>query len=101
MRPTQLLNLLARNAKRGEFRAEGNVIFLYDVIVGHSRRSGWAASARGLHRQLKAMTGPVDDAHQLPGRQVFAARAMAQAMRGTRTRDHRAHVDGVAASAAS
>ena len=41
MRPLKLLNLLQANAKRGEFRAEGNTIFLYDVIVGSDEEADW------------------------------------------------------------
>lgn len=102
MRPTKLLNLLARNAKRGEFRAEGNTIFLYDVIVGSDFEAEvWGGvSPEGFIRQLSAMTGPVELRINSPGGEVFAARAIAQAMRGY-DGEITAHVDGVAASAAS
>lgn len=101
MRP-KLLNLLARNAKRGEFRAEDNTIFLYDVIVGSDEEASWfgGVSPEAFARQLAGMTGTVHLRINSPGGDVFASRAMAQAMR-EHDGDIIAHVDGYAASAAS
>ncbi len=101
MRPN-LLNLYKANAKRGEFRAQANTLFVYDVIVGSDADAEWfgGVSPEAFTRALRAMTGPVSVRINSPGGDVFAGRAMAQAMReypGEIT----AHVDGVAASAAS
>lgn len=102
MRRNRLLNLLASNAKRGEFRAEGNTIYLYDVIVSSDLDAEWfgGVSAESFIRQLQGMTGEVALRINSPGGDVFAARAMAQAMREY-DGDIVAHIDGVAASAAS
>lgn len=102
MHQNRLLNLLARNAKRGEFRAEGNTIYLYDVIVSSKEEAAWfgGVDAETFVQTLKGMEGDVALRINSPGGDVFAARAMAQAIRehdGKVT----AHVDGYAASAAS
>ena len=101
MRPN-LLNLYKANARRGQFRAEANTLFVYDIIVGSDSDAEWfgGVSPEAFTRALRAMTGPVSVRINSPGGDVFAGRAMAQAMReypGEIT----AHVDGVAASAAS
>jgi ATP-dependent Clp protease protease subunit len=98
----KLLNLLARNARKGEFRAEGNTIYLYDVIVSTEADASWwgGVSAEAFVPMLKAMTGDVDIRVNSPGGDVFGAKAMAQAIReypGNVT----VHVDGYAASAAT
>lgn len=104
MRNLHLLNLLARNAKRGEFRADAatNTIYLYDFIVGSDEEAEWfgGVSPGAFARQLAGMTGDVALRINSPGGEVFAARAMGQAIReypGTVT----AHIDGLAASAAT
>lgn len=102
MHKNRLLNLLANNARRGEFRAEANTIYLYDVIVSSKEEAEWfgGVDAETFAQTLKGMSGDVSLRINSPGGDVFAARAMAQAMRehdGTIT----AHVDGYAASAAS
>jgi ATP-dependent Clp protease protease subunit len=102
MRPVNLLNLLRNNAKRGEFRAEGNVIWLYDAIVPNDDYAEWfgGVSAQAFIQALNAMSGKVSVRINCPGGEVFSALAMAQAMReypGEIT----CHVDGLAASAAS
>jgi ATP-dependent Clp protease protease subunit len=98
----KLLNLFARNAKKGEFKAEGNTIFIYDVIVASEADAEWfgGVAADTFARTLKGMEGDVDLRINSPGGDVFGAKAMAQAIRdypGQVT----AHVDGVAASAAT
>jgi ATP-dependent Clp protease protease subunit len=98
----KLLALLTRNAKRGEFRAEGNVIYLYDVIVASDADAEWfgGVSAESFVQTFKGMSGDVELRINCPGGDVFGAKAMAQAVR-----DHPgqvvAHVDGIAASAAT
>lgn len=102
MHHNKLLNLLRNNAKKGEFRAEGNTIFLYDVIVSSKAEAEWfgGVDAETFVQTIRGMTGDVSLRINSPGGDVFAARAMAQAIRdhqGTVT----AYVDGYAASAAS
>ncbi len=102
MQRNKLLNLFASNAKRGSFKAEGNTIFLYDVIVGTDMEAEWMGgiAPKGFIDALSNMTGDVHIRINSPGGDVFAATAMTQAMReykGAIT----VHVDGVAASAAS
>lgn len=102
----RLFNLLANNRKRGEFRAEttdgGNVIWLYDQIVGTESDVEWwgGVAADTFVRTLLGMSGPVAIRVNSPGGDVFAARAMAQAMREYPDAIT-VHVDGLAASAAS
>lgn len=97
-----LNNLLRLNAKKGEFKAEANTIWIYDVIVSDEVEAEWigGVSPRPFIDALKAMSGPVHIRINSPGGDVFGATAMAQAMReypGKIT----CHVDGIAASAAS
>lgn len=107
MRHNRMLNLLARNARKGEFRAETgadgtNTIYLYDAIVDTPEEAEWfgGVDATSFVQTLKGMIGDVHLRINSPGGSVFAARAMVQAMR-----EHAgqviAHVDGVAASAAT
>lgn len=98
----QLHRLIQANRGRGAFRAEGNRLVVYDVIVASDSDAAWMGgiSAEAFARELRAMAGDVELRINSPGGDVFAARAMAQAMRehpGKIT----AYVDGVAASAAS
>lgn len=101
MRP-RLLNLLANNAKRGAFRAEGDTILLYDVVVGSEEEAAWfgGVSPEAFRTQLQAMRGTVHLRINSPGGDVFGAVAIAQAMREYEG-EIIAHVDGLAASAAS
>jgi ATP-dependent protease ClpP protease subunit len=97
-----LFNLLASNAKKGSFRAEGNTLFLYDVIVGSDLEAeffGGVAPSQ-FSQALAGMSGPVALRINSPGGDVMAARAMAQAMREY-DGEIVAHVDGLAASAAT
>ena len=103
MRPTsKLLNLLQANAKRGEFRAEGNTIYLYDVIVSSDADAAWlgGVSAETFVKTLAGMSGDVALHINSPGGDVFAGVAMAQAIRAYDGKVT-AHIDGLAASAAS
>ncbi len=79
MHQNRLLSLLARNARKGEFRAEGNVIYLYDMIVATDEEAEWlgGVSAEQFVKTLRALTGDVDIRVNSPGGDVFAARAMA------------------------
>lgn len=97
-----LLNLLSRNAHKGSLRAEGNTIELYDVIVGSDIEAEWwgGISPTGFRRALEAMAGPVTVRINSPGGDVFAGRAIAQAIREYKA-DVTVQVDGYAASIAS
>jgi ATP-dependent Clp protease, protease subunit len=102
MRPHRLLNLLAANAGRGEFRCEANTILLYDVIVSSDADAAWlgGTSVETIVRALGGMTGPLALRINSPGGDVFAAVALAQAVRAYEG-GVTVHVDGLAASAAS
>lgn len=98
----RLLALLKNNAKKGSFRAEGNTIYLYDIIVSSEEDAAWfgGVSAEAFVAALSGMTGAVSLRINSPGGDVFGARVMANAIReydGEVT----AHVDGLAASAAT
>lgn len=102
MHRNKLLNLLANNARKGEFKAEGNTIYLYDVIVSSKAEAEWfgGVDAESFVQALNGMTGDVSVRINSPGGDVFGAKAMAQAIRvypGNVT----AYVDGYAASAAT
>jgi ATP-dependent Clp protease protease subunit len=106
MRHNRLLNLLARNARKGEFRADtsegGNVIWLYDQIVACEADAEWwgGCAADTFAKALAGMSGPVLVRINCPGGDVFAGRAMAQAIREY-AGEVTAQVDGYAASAAT
>lgn len=99
----QLHRLIQANRGRGQpIRSEGNRLVVYDVIVASDSDAAWMGgiSAEAFARELRAMSGDVELRINSPGGDVFAARAMAQAMR-EHTGKITAYVDGVAASAAS
>lgn len=98
-----LWNLYKANAKRGTFKAEGNTIYIYDVIVGSDFEAEFfgGVAPKPFIDTLKGMSGDVHLRINSPGGDVFGANAMAQAMREYQGGKIVAHVDGVAASAAS
>jgi len=98
-----LHKLLADNRGRGMFKAEasGNeaTLYLYDVIVSDDYWGG--VGAQSFVKELNSLTA--DTIHlriNCPGGDVFAARAMEQAVREHGSKVI-AHIDGYAASAAS
>jgi ATP-dependent Clp protease protease subunit len=100
---SRLIKLLAQNKGRGFFRAEqkGDTaeIFLYDVIVPDDYWGG--VSALSFINELRALTAPeIHIRINSPGGDVFAAQAMAQAIREHSSKII-AHIDGYAASAAT
>lgn len=99
----KLLNLFASNAKRGSFKAEANTIYIYDVIVGSDMEAEWfgGVAPKAFIDTLNAMSGDVHLRINSPGGDVFAANAMVQCMRDYTGGKIIAHIDGVAASAAS
>jgi ATP-dependent Clp protease protease subunit len=107
MRNRKLLNLLARNARKGQFKVEpkadgGNTILVYDVIVAADADAEWfgGVSAESFVPLLAGMSGDVELRINSPGGDVFGAKAMAQAIRDYPGKVI-AHVDGIAASAAT
>ena len=98
----RLRNLLQANAKRGEFRAEGNTLYVYDVIVASDMDAEWlgGTSAESFIKALRSMSGPVNVRVNSPGGDVFAGVAMSQAIRDY-AEEVTVFVDGYAASAAS
>jgi ATP-dependent Clp protease protease subunit len=99
----QLLELLAKNKGRGYFRSEATAdsatIYLYDAIVSDSYWGG--VSAIDFIKQLSLINSPVVHLRiNSPGGDVFAARAMAQAIKEHPSQII-AHIDGYAASAAT
>lgn len=98
-----LIKLLALNKGRGKFRAETSAdsatIYLYDVIVSDSYWGG--VDPISFAKQLLAIDAPTIHLRiNSPGGDVFAARAMEQAIR-QHPSNIIAHIDGYAASAAS
>lgn len=99
----QLNKLLADNRGRGLFKAEANgneaTLYLYDVIVSDDYYGG--VGAQNFVKELNNIKA--DTIHlriNSPGGDVFAARAMEQAIREHSSKIV-AHIDGYAASAAS
>jgi ATP-dependent Clp protease, protease subunit len=100
----QLRNLLRLNKRKGEFRAEAdtNTIYLYDMVVADDFEAEifGGISPRQFSETLRSLKGTVHLRINSPGGDVFAATAISQAMREY-SGEIIAHVDGVAASAAS
>ena len=98
------LNLKMRLANKGagEFRAEANVIWLYDVIASDAEEAAWLGGIAPSQfiAALDGMTGPVTLRINSPGGSVFGAQAMVAAMRAYPD-PITAQVDSLAASAAS
>lgn len=106
MRP-KIRQLLASNRGRGRFTIEAKAteatIYLYDMIVDTDEDAYWwgGVSAESFVQQVAALD--VDTIHlrvNSPGGSVFAGRAMEQALRLHKAKVI-AHVDGLAASAAT
>lgn len=106
-----LLKLLARNRSRGRFevvkaadKAEDSAtIYLYDAIVDSDEDAYWygGVSAESVVKALHQMNAATVHLHvNSPGGSVFGGRAIEQAIRSYKG-EVVAHVDGLAASAAS
>ncbi len=106
----QLLKLLALNKSaqrkfevvKGEADGQPTTIYLYDAIVATDEEAMWwgGVSAQSFVKELRTIEGDINLRINSPGGDVFAARAMEQALR-----EHAgkvvAYIDGYAASAAS
>ena len=103
MNRSKFLNFMRANAKKGEFQAVGNTIYVYDVIVASDADAEFwgGVSPEAFAKALAGMSGDVHLRINSPGGDVFAARAMVQAMSEYDSGQIIAHVDGWAASAAS
>lgn len=104
-----MIKLLASNKARGSFKIEAKAdsqeatIYLYDMIVDSDQEAEWwgGVSPQAFIQALGEVTAPTIHLRvNSPGGSVFAARSIEQAIR-----EHSstviAHVDGLAASAAS
>lgn len=96
------LRMRLANKGAGEFRAEANVIWLYDVIASDADEAAWLGGIAPSQfiTALDSMTGPVTLRINSPGGSVFGAQAMVAAMRAYPD-PITAQVDSLAASAAS
>lgn len=96
------IRLMKANKGRGEFRAEGNTIWLYDVIASDEDEAYfWGGIApAAFMAALANTTGPVTLRINSPGGSVFGAQAMVAAMR-SHPHPITARIDSLAASAAS
>jgi len=90
------------NKGAGEFRADANVIWLYDVIASDAEEAMWMGgiAPQQFINALSQTTGPVTLRINSPGGSVFGAQAMVAAMRA-HPYQITAQVDSLAASAAS
>jgi len=101
---TPLIKLLALNKGKGFFKSEivnteEATLYVYDIIVSDNYFGGIAAI--DFVKELNAITVPVIHLRiNSPGGDIFAARAMAQAIKEHPSKII-AHIDGYAASAAT
>lgn len=98
----QTIKMRLANKGKGEFRAEGNTLWLYDVIASDDEEAYWwgGISPRQFIEALAQTTGPVTLRVNSPGGSVFGAQAMVAAMRA-HGQPITAQIDSLAASAAS
>jgi ATP-dependent Clp protease protease subunit len=98
----KLFALIRANAKREPVRAEGNILYVYDIIVSSKADAEWlgGCDAETFVQSLAAMTGDVTVRVNSPGGDVFAGVAMSTAIRNYPGKVT-CVVDGYAASAAS
>ncbi|WP_301100276.1 ATP-dependent Clp protease proteolytic subunit, partial [Propionivibrio sp.] len=102
-----MFKLLSENRGKGFFSVENaaqeTTIYLYDAIVGTDLEAEYwgGVSAETLVKTIRGVTAPVINLRvNSPGGDVFAARAIEQALRDSAATVI-AHIDGYAASAAS
>jgi ATP-dependent protease ClpP protease subunit len=105
---SKLIQLLAKNRRPAQPRAfdvqgEDTTIYIYDAIVADDDTAEWwgGVSAQTLVPQIRGIKGgTVHLRINSPGGDVFAAQAIVAAIRDTGAKVI-AHIDGVAASAAT
>jgi ATP-dependent Clp protease, protease subunit len=99
---TPYIRMRMANKARGEFRADGDTLWLYDVIAADKEEADWfgGVAPDQFIGALRAMSGPVTLRINSPGGSVFGAQAMVAAMREYPSAIT-ARVDSLAASAAS
>lgn len=99
---TPYIRMRLANKSKGEFRAEGDTLWLYDAIASSQEEADWlgGVSPVGFIDALRATTGPVTLRINSPGGSVFGAQAMIAAMR-EHAQPITARIDSLAASAAS
>lgn len=97
-----MIRMRLANKGRGDFKAEGNVLWLYDAIAADEDESMWlgGVSPTQFIMALSQTTGPVTLRINSPGGSVFGAQAMVAAMRA-HPAPITAQIDSLAASAAS
>jgi len=99
---TPMIKMRLANKGRGDFRAEGNTLWLYDTIAADEDEAMWlgGVSPRQFIAALAETSGPVTLRIYSPGGSVFGAQAMVAAMRA-HPAPITAQIDSLAASAAS
>jgi ATP-dependent protease ClpP protease subunit len=99
---TPYVKMRLANRDRGQFRAQDDTIWLYDVIAADDDEASWwgGISPRAFIEALAATSGPVTLRINSPGGSVFGAQAMVAAMRA-HGQPITARIDSLAASAAS
>ena len=97
-----MIRMRLANKGRGDFRAEGNTLWMYDVIASDDDEAMWmgGVSPRQFIAALAETSGPVTLRLNSPGGSVFGAQAMVAAMRAHNA-PITAQIDSLAASAAS
>lgn len=97
-----MIKMRLANKGRGDFKAEGNTLWIYDVIASDDDEAMWMGgiSPRQFIAALAETSGPVTLRLNSPGGSVFGAQAMVAAMRA-HSQPITAQIDSLAASAAS
>lgn len=96
------IRLRMQNKGKGQFRAEDNTLWLYDVIASDEDEAYWwgGIAPKDFIAALAKTNGPVTLRINSPGGSVFGAQAMVAAMR-SHPHPITARIDSLAASAAS
>lgn len=97
-----MIKMRLANKGRGDFKAEGNTLWVYDAIAGDDDEAMFMGgiSPRQFIGALAETNGPVTLRLNSPGGSVFGAQAMVAAMRA-HSYPITAQIDSLAASAAS
>lgn len=97
-----MMKMRLANKGRGDFKAEGNTLWMYDAIASDDDEAMWMGgiSPRQFIAALADTSGPVTLRLNSPGGSVFGAQAMVAAMRAHNA-PITAQIDSLAASAAS